>query len=189
MDIVKNVFKLQDYSRSFPAIKELLDGKEHFISLTPKQYHKKVMLFTLPQFFISLYGSMYCTKTVRSAKYLYHTHHLALVFLTSVLYWGNYDNEKANILRRVDMTAVMFGTLSLFWRSAKYSKELTKASGFMLFLFTFLYMTSWYLNKRFPYKSIWFHSLAHTFTHIYNLHYFLTIYRIKLRRKASISLE
>lgn len=145
------------------------------------------MLFTLPQFLISLYSSLYCSRSVVSWEYLFHSHHIYLVMLSSVLYWGNYDSDDRSvrkILRRGDMMCVMLGSLSLFWRAWMYSRGLTKATGFAYSVFMGLFFLSHYFNKVYPYRSIWSHSLAHTMVHIYNIHYFMTVYRIKTWRRA-----
>lgn len=158
-----------------------------FISLTPRQYHKKVMLFTLPQFLISMYASLYCSKRVLSWEYLYHSHHIFSVLISSVLYWGNYDSDDervVKILRRGDMICVLLGSVSLHWRAWSYSRGLSKATIFANVVFIGLFLLSHYFNKWYPYRSIWSHSLAHTMTHLYNVHYFMTVFRIKTWRRG-----
>lgn len=206
LDFIKNIFApLRDYNLDIQYLQKLVkdrldsfteDDKEKvrrmqslkFISLTPYQYHKKVMLFTLPQFLISIYASMWSTKRIWSWKYVFHSHHVYAVMVTSVLYWGNYDIEdqvKRNLFRRIDMLCVLLSISSLYWRAWYYSHGLPKVTIGTTWMFVGLYMFSNYLNKRYPYHSIWSHSLAHTMTHLYNVHYFMIIHWIKLKRCQS----
>ncbi len=160
------------------------------VNLTPREYHKKVMLFTLPQFLISFYASLYSVNNGGERvilEYLYHSHHVFSVLGSSILYWSNYDSDdekRRKILRRFDMTCVCLSTLSLYWRASKYSRGLTKATLFANIVFIGLFISSHNFNKRYPYKSIWLHSLAHTSVHLYNIHYFMTVYRIKMWKLA-----
>lgn len=181
---------LSDNDEDEDNIRGGLKGEPNSLVMTPRQYHKKVMLFTLPQFMISFYSSLYTinpnSKKNTLSKYVYHTHHVILVLLSSILYWGNYDSENEHtrmLLRRFDMCCVLFSICSLYWRASRYSKGLTKASFFANAIFMGLYLLSHYFNKRYPYRSIWSHSFAHTLGHIYNVHYFMTIYRIAMWRR------
>jgi len=211
LSLVTNIFRIRDYRPDILQLKEAIRSKIAelglsdvvvedsegeriarmkgltFISLTPQQYHKKVMLFTLPQFLISIYASLYSSRRVLSWEYLYHSHHVYSVLASSLIYWGNYDSEDENVrkfLRRMDMICVLLSTSSLYWRANKYSKGLTKATFFANIIFGCLFLLSHYFNKWYPYRSIWSHSIAHTMTHVYNVHYFMTVYRIKVWKRS-----
>lgn len=167
------------------------------INMTPREYHKKVMLFTLPQFLISFYASLYSVSGDGVSDggirgYLYHSHHIFSVLGSSILYWSNYDSgdkKRRKILRRFDMTCVCLSILSLYWRANRYSRGLTKATLLAHIVFTGMFLLSHNFNKRYPYRSIWLHSLAHTMVHLYNIHYFMTVYRIKMWKAARIGYD
>lgn len=195
----KNVRQLIDFindkSKELGLHKILFDDrgddsdfeKLTFISMTPRQYHKKVMLLTLPQFLVSLYCSLFTSRKVFSKEYWYHSYHVYLVLICSIFYWGNYDNENDNVrklYRRVDMLNSFVTVISLHLRASKYSKGLKKSTLLLTFVFMSMYILSHYFNKIYPYRSIWFHSMAHSVFHLYNIHHFLTIYRVKLWRLA-----
>ena len=166
------------------------------INMPPREYHKKVMLFTLPQFLISFYASLYSVhggknldKVRLLSEYFYHSHHIFSVLGSSILYWSNYDSgdeKRRKILRRLDMVCVCLSIMSLYWRANRYSRGLTKATLLANIVFMGLFLLSHNFNKKYPYKSIWFHSFAHTLTHLYNIHYFMTVYRIKMWKAAKI---
>lgn len=196
VNIEKLLESIREKSKELGIYKILFDERGYdsdfekltYISMTPRQYHKKVMLFTLPQFLTSLYCSLYVSKSVFSKKYWFHSHHVYLILLCSILYWGNYDNENEKLrqmFRRIDMFNTMVSIISLYLRAKRYSRGLTKSTIFAIVMFINMFVLSHYFNKRYPYRSIWFHSMAHSIHHLYNIHYFLTIYRIKLWRRAA----
>ena len=146
-------------------------------------YHRKVMLFTLPQFIYSIYSSFYAAHYVHQRhQYIYHSHHVYAILISSILYWHNYTNSKwKTFFRRIDMSCVFLSGLSLLYRTRKYS-DLQRDIFFFYCAGILIYFMSNKYREEYPEDCIVAHSYFHSIAHLMNIHYFLKIGDIRRNR-------